>query len=701
MVDLMDYFERRFSKSMEPLKSDFWPTAVELAPRLAAEQRAGLLSLLWGGIDDLTRTYLQLRNALAALSNAGTVYVPLDALVVPKGDGFEWNRDSIVNVDVLNQLGKDGTTPLRVLPVAEGRLLPETMIARPVLTALTAEMKFVLADAPVVSLLEQVDLLDFPGYRGRLKVAALDEVRKELKRDDADPVAQLLLRGKVAYLFERYTDDQEMNVLLMCTRCDQQIEITDLAPVLDAWVHATQGETAALRGEHQPGLVWVLTQFDRRLEETPGQSETQRREAWSSMIHITLLEKFGRCGWLQEWANGRPFDNVFLVRKPGIPKPFIEMEGGRESAIVASDAERLRDARRIFGEDDRVALHIHDAAEAWDAALELNDGGMRRLAAYLEKTAVDELKLHRLQEQVDQTVAEITEQRLGHYFFAEGAGEVAKKEALAARVRQAIEDRFDAVGELLHALQPPSEQLRQLYLRSDAHADADAERSPTAAAAEPRPRRAGLIRPAAPAASGGHGESRPVSGGRAALFAKAVMSAWSKQLHDVPDNTNLVRYLGLDRAILQALTDELSTGSHRLQVEERMIAALQPQEEKRSTSRARIVDQQVLLARVAVNEFVDTLGVDALPLDQRPASPVGGRKLFEPPPSIPPGAVPQLPPDEIAYTWAYVADWLAAFMRLAIGNAGHSAKREITPEQNKRLGDILAVIRGDAIRTAG
>jgi hypothetical protein len=132
-----------------------------------------------------------------------------------------------------------------------------------------------------------------------------------------------------------------------------------------------------------------------------------------------------------------------------------------------------------------------------------------------------------------------------------------------------------------------------------------------------------------------------------------------------------------------------------------MVAALQPQEEKQSTTRARIVDQQVLLARMAVNEFIDTLGIDALPLDQRLASPVGGRKIFEPPAAIPSGAVPQLPPDEIAYTWAYVADWLTAFTRLAIANAGHSAGREITPEQNKRLGEILGVIRGVATSQAG
>ena len=45
-------------------------------------------------------------------------------------------------------------------------------------------------------------------------------------------------------------------------------------------------------------------------------------------------------------------------------------------------------------------------------------------------------------------------------------------------------------------------------------------------------------------------------------------------------------------------------------------------------------------------------------------------------------------------------DWLEAFQQLAILNAGHSAGREINPEQNERLGAILATMRGEASATA-
>lgn len=699
MIDLMDYFDKRYAKSMEPLKADFWPTVIDLAPRLPVAQHAALLAPLWGDVGDFTRVYVELRTALERLGDARRVYVPLDALVVDTGSGFHWNQDSIVNVDVLNRLGKDTAPPVMVLPEGDGRHLSQTPIARSVLTALTAEMTFVLADPPVAALLEEVDLLDFPGYRGRLSVANLDEVRKELKRDDADPVAQLLLRGKVAYLFERYTDDQEMNVLMMCTRCDQQIEITTLAPVLNTWVHATQGETPVARAGRRSGLLWVLTQLDRRLEPKPGQTETQQRQEWTNMIHITLVERFAQCEWLHDWSGGRPFDNVFVVRKPGLLRSVIETTADNtERGLLAGEAERLAAARAMFLADDNVVRHVTDPGAAWDAVLTLNDGGMDRLARHLAEVAVAATKIERIEAQMRRATEDVVEHRLGPYYFADGAGELERKRALAARVRRAIREHPDTFGELLSHLQPSAEHLRQLYLRTDLAAPAAGDVS-AAATGESVAGRAGLVRLPDSAAAGGGGERE--TGGRAWLFAKAVMSAWIKQLRDLPENLDLQRHLGLDPEVLRAVTDETVAAADRTRLEQRLVDVLGPLEEVRSATRSRIVDQQVLLARLVVNAFVDNLGMEATPLAERPSSAVSGRPVFAPPPPIPAGALPRLPATENPYSGLYVLDWIEAFARLATENAGHTAGREITPEQNRRLGEILAAIRSDPPSPSG
>ena len=59
---------------------------------------------------------------------------------------------------------------------------------------------------------DHTDLLDFPGARSRLKLANLDDVAKAKGvAEGANPLRELLLRGKVAYLFQRYSAERELS----------------------------------------------------------------------------------------------------------------------------------------------------------------------------------------------------------------------------------------------------------------------------------------------------------------------------------------------------------------------------------------------------------------------------------------------------------------------------------------------------------
>jgi hypothetical protein len=56
--------------------------------------------------------------------------------------------------------------------------------------------------------------------------------------------------------------------------------------------------------------------------------------------------------------------------------------------------------------------------------------------------------------------------------------------------------------------------------------------------------------------------------------------------------------------------------------------------------------------------------------------------------------LPELPPNPINYPRMYILDWFEAFKQLAIDNAGHTDGRDITPQQNQRLGEIFDIIVG-------
>ena len=107
VVELQDYFEQRFPRTMEQLQGDYWPTAIALAPYLDPQDRGALFSILWGEIPELTQTYMMLRDALADHGLRRDPVLPDLGPGLPGRPGRWTQADSIVNVDILERLGKD------------------------------------------------------------------------------------------------------------------------------------------------------------------------------------------------------------------------------------------------------------------------------------------------------------------------------------------------------------------------------------------------------------------------------------------------------------------------------------------------------------------------------------------------------------------------------------------------------------------
>lgn len=701
VVELLEYFEQRYPKTTEQLKADYWPSAIALAPYLEPKDRAALFSVLWGEIRELTEIYLSLRQGLAIVGHAQTAYAPVSALVRTDTSGELSQADSIMNVDILERLGRDASDTIEIVPRLDGKALPAVQLPRSLLAALTTELRFVLADPPRTPVLEQVDLLDFPGYRGRLAVADIGEVRKQLKDDQVDPVAQLVLRGKVAYLFERYTDDQEMNLLVLCAPSHKQSDVKDLGPVLETWVHATQGADPHTRARRSPGLVWAVTMFDHRLSPVPGETEDLMRKGWEGMMKLALLERFGGYNWLHEWAPGRPFDNLFLVRKPRMAAAVIETDQDGERAILPNQRERLALLRRTFCDEPSVRKHLQDPEGAWDAMLSFNDGGIARIADYLGGVAQPEAKLGRIREQIDAVVEDLVRRRFGAYYREEGAAEVANKQRLADRVIGALRQRPNRFADLLHALQPPKEGLRSLYLRADEVASPGAPAAANKGQGTAPARDGGLIDlgalldGAAPSAAPGADAPRPSVNAGANRFVRAVMRFWVGHLKALPEDTHWPRYLGIEKDALEDLIGELITAADRLSLEQALLALIETAESQSAATRAKLAERQVFVTSARIARFVDHLGCDDLPEDERPRSLADARRpVFDAPAPIPVGSLPVLGSAPVNFSAVYIVDWFEAFRALAIANAGYAAGRDVSPEHNVRLGEILAHIGG-------
>ncbi|CBL44090.1 similar to uncharacterized protein conserved in bacteria, putative virulence factor (SrfC) [gamma proteobacterium HdN1] len=708
VVGLWDYLKDRFPSSLKMLDVCFWPEAVSLAPYLSLEDRGRLFSVLWGEIPEFTETYSMFARVLAQLGHPERVFAPLDVLVSKTPQGGLSQADSIMNVDMLERLGRSIDKAVQVRPEVDSELQAPVSLSLAQLAALTTELVFPLVERTSEPLFEEVDLLDFPGYRGRLKVESLEDVRRQVKSDEANPVAQLFLRGKVAYLFERYTDSQEMNVLIVCTPSNYQSEVTEVGPVLTEWIARTQGATPEIRSRRSPGLLWAITKFDLRIADLLPKTEDNLRIQWGAggMMRMTMLERFNQYPWLQEWAPGRAFDNTFLMRKPRVAVPFLKVEGGVETGVNTSVAPQLALMKKTFAEDEAVRTHIHDAEAAWDGMMALNDGGMARMASYLRKVASRKFKLERSREQMEELVHDLVEANLARWYQAEGAGEVEKKKKLAQEIANSIRARALLFGDLLQRMQISDDTLRTLYLRVEEEVGEDASAAQEGNAASGGALNLGgdLINFGGDfdlfgggSAEGAHSAAptKPVSAtseGSDARFARVAFREWIHHLRNLPGDQRLMQYFGYPRAQIEALIDELVTAANRMNLQSHLLNVILGTEQA-GTKRSQLVDRQVLIVQAAISDFIAWLGFVQVPPGERPESLVNrGVPIFSPPATVEPNRLPQLPSQPINHSAFYLYDWLVAFSRVAISNAGHSAGREITPEQNDALGKIIALL---------
>lgn len=691
VVALWDYLERNYPRSVEVLAAEYWPTVLQLAPRLSPDERGQLFSVLWGGIPEMTATYRQLASCLHRLGLADTLFAPIEALVNRQGDELR-QTNSIMNVDILSRLGSGQDTSLQVRPLIDGQLAAPCSVQAAELAALTNELIFRLKSTPANDLVNSVDLLDFPGYRSRQKLARLEEAG-EVNSDGqpGNPVAKLLLRGKVAYLFERYTIEQEMNALVMCTSTFKQSEVVSVGPVLKSWIDNTQGPTPQHRDGRPSGLVWALTMCDGFIINALQAGPSLFAEACDNMLKLTMMERFGKEDWMQQW-DSQPFRNTYLVRKPRFKAFFLNLDSQENETGFQSESEaNLNLLGETFANSELARRHVAQPAAAWQAMLTLNDGGMTRFSQALVPVSDINFKLGRIREQLNELLDQLLP-RLDAYYEPGGEDERARKKELANKIVGPFvkQSRHQVLGELLAALALPDEQLRQLYLSGDFESGYEADSAPAAAAASA---------PAADFDIWGSDDSEPAAAPAAAAtpalqshehrFARAAFELWVSHLRQLPRRLPLLDLLGLQPDVISALVNEMIITAERLDLPAQLSKALL----RRSQTGVRhdaMVQRQVLTCQLVLNDFAAWFGHMSEPKNERPNGLLGTKTpLFSFYQSSQEQRFPALPEQAIDQTVLFAYDWFSGVAIHTQNNSGHRKGREITPEQNEQLGLVI------------
>ncbi|HTR86972.1 MAG TPA: virulence factor SrfC family protein, partial [Reyranella sp.] len=672
------------------LRTDFWREAIDLAPRLSGRDRARLWSVLWYDFQPFTDLYLTLYEGLEKLDFAPEALLGMDALI-PR-------EKSIIDVLTLDKLGADASDTLLVRPKrADGRGSVDARLPRSLVCALTAELSVAIDEKPW-DFFDHTDLLDFPGARSRLKLANLEDVAKAKGvAEGANPLRELLLRGKVAYLFQRYSSERELSAMLLCIPDGNQ-EVRDLSDMMTAWIDQTIGATPAERAKQKNALFLVLTKMDREFEQKAGETEESRRLRWSARLGNSLVNNF-RGEWPTNW-NGRAFDNSFWLRNPTvIDERLMDYQGGREVGIAEAFAQRAIELRGHFVENFDVQRHFADAARAWDEAFRPNDGGVSYLVHSLTPVCDPAIKRAQVRGQLEVQVRRLVDRLAGFHSAADGDAR-AKKRDLVQTVLRGLATciQHQLFGELVASLQIADTALREIYFRiSTARPSEEGE-------SRPRPVQATQSSGAAVDLNAifadvfGEDERRPgpsagVIEDRAERFAREAAEYWLENMRRIGADEKALSHFGVDRQHLGWLIDELMVGAHRLKLVDQLSDDVRALENAANAKWEDIAERQVRTAASALNGYVSALGFDRLPLEERPGIPPNApmRRVFQAPPP-PANGVPQLSEEPGSIYADYCRDWMRAFLQLAMDNVGYEGGREITAEQNEQLGAILRAV---------
>ena len=271
-VALWDAVNHRIGSRGKTLDRYFWPSAVRLVPYLSVDNRARPFSLLWSEQEELTAAYVGLGHVLQRLSSVERVAAPLSVLV----DSMQLPTEGVLSVDVLDNANSPLDFSVQVCPLVKGRAMKPVELSISELAILAREITLPLASMSREAQFQPIDVLDIPGLGQSL----------ESEFEPARSLLHVLQQAKVYGFLERYTDNQQMAALMVCTAATARSQTHRVGKVLAHWAKGMRGDAE----QRKPTLIWALTAFDQRVTQGKNYDEAVQRHVglpgdnWGSML---------------------------------------------------------------------------------------------------------------------------------------------------------------------------------------------------------------------------------------------------------------------------------------------------------------------------------------------------------------------------------------------------------------------------------
>lgn len=414
---MKDYFKKHNSEAQSINRSAFFDRVSLIIDRVPSSEYINIFGNLWYKNPSITNLYNVLYDVLRTFNFARNIYLPIDSVL---HQGVKEN--TIMSVQCLNQI-LDGTTNFTtdVYLLENGQFTKRASnFSKSAVCAICSEVIFKIEESFLSSksrydfshiasdvanrlthddiemeMLRDNDLLDFPGARSRLEL-------NEVKLSDKGTLLNCFLRGKVAYLFNKFNEELGINILLY-SHHNKDNDVTYLYKLVEEWVNTYVGSTPEerrrkLEATEISPLFYIGTMFNLDMQlgvEKTTPTELSIHQRWKGRFETVMNRQcFNRdvVEWLKNWTReGESFQNSYMLRDYKFSGPKAGLYGGfeangRETELIMSE-DYYQMMRKTFVEDEYVQQYFADPALSWDVVASMNNDGALWVMQNLDKVA--------------------------------------------------------------------------------------------------------------------------------------------------------------------------------------------------------------------------------------------------------------------------------------------------------------------------
>lgn len=476
IMNVREYVEEHvgITKAKELLDSRYFDVLARIIPHVQPREWPQLMSKLWYDNSDITSLFVRMLQGYETLGFSKKVYIPISALLN--------TTTTLMSSLCLQKLDAASPTTGNVDPNMGTDLFTEDKkvvkgFSKSVLSSIAAEVVFQIPEETIAEeliyntegilddgnrqrllskgwnkkvskeFLNTVDIFDFPGARAALELQE-EQIKIELNN-------KMMLRGKVRYLFNKYSDERLINVLMLC-HDHMQNGPTVMPGLVEQWVKQNMGasvreRTAFLDKSIVSPLFMIATKFNMDMShsvQSGGDDQIEKR--WEDRYQKVLYEQVLQAdslSWFKNWTERGGFKNTYLLRDykwSGINGNRL-FEGFETNGVETTEIDTTfhQQLRQSFVTSPYVNTFFEDPELAWDAAATMNNDGATRIIENLGIVAANakESRLYKYISEVKGLHAQ-TLQLMDEYYHDENDENVLQK---AISRSGAIVAEFDVV----------------------------------------------------------------------------------------------------------------------------------------------------------------------------------------------------------------------------------------------------------------